>query len=803
MFAAILSAFLVTTLPLLQSNAANLTFAAILHLSVQLSNLTSPSNTPFTTPDFNVSSNAAVVNGLLFSSLALILVAAFLAMLIKGCIREFDHGMRAITSAETLAKERECRLQSVERWMIPQLVTFLPVLVQVSLALFCAGLVVFLWPIYSAIAYGMLAIFSAALLFYAIITCIPFLDEFSTFSSPFSRQFLWGRAACVAIFRSTAPSMPRRRRRPQSHLSPIFQRLRTIGRLCFRGLNVDESQTAHKWLEHRRSFRYDRSHLSIIDRLATSTVKSFENLPVFLSIFDQSVDPSLQLQRNGDSGVLLGSVLPMITGVYDLSLHNARNILRILCLSYERYPIRSSEGRIARIICDRLEQTDSSPVDAILVHLLRTRMLDWDIDQHPRRWEAAYANIHNLEPDQESLENLLWAVNVATVCPTFPYAPITTGNEYTIQQCLRLLRSILIFAGRIPGNSPVKSQLIHANIQAIERVGSAILRGYRGTKHVIQQRGLFALSKMYPADQVDIGVLSDIFIAARGDEKYSVFRELGIPLLLLVAEIDQNNARTRAAFDLVLGDSDVAYWTSGLNGLWDAHHIDPSFLITAAASIAMGHTGAPPELDLLRYFSIFLLQYDRCTQQQVTRIDKAALEFIQSALTFVQAKFELDPESLMAALEPSNPWLVLHLNNVTGRPATVPAEAIAGMDWTENDACRFIASARLRLYIADTVPPEPALLALFRRSSSYVVRGKLRELAQAQAAQEHSEGTDRPAVPVVGRGHAGLPHVRSMTESEPVNSVPLRRRVDSSSGQPANESAEEHMDPLRVVGAAV
>ena len=25
---------------------------------------------------------------------------------------------------------------------------------------------------------------------------------------------------------------------------------------------------------------------------------------------------------------------------------------------------------------------------------------------------------------------------------------------------------------------------------------------------------------------------------------------------------------------LVLGDSDITYWTSGLNGLWGAHHVD-------------------------------------------------------------------------------------------------------------------------------------------------------------------------------------------------------------------------------------
>jgi hypothetical protein len=739
----------------------------------------------------------------MFTSLALLLVAAFLAMLIKGWIREFDRGMRAITRAEMLAKERECRLQSVERWRIPELVTFLPLLVQLSLALFCAALVVFLWPIHPTIACAMLAIFAAALLFYVSITLIPLFDEFSTFSSPFSRQVLWARAACAALSRSTNPPSSRRRQRGTLHHSTIIRRLRSFGRLCFRGLTVEQSHAAHKWVEHRRSFRYDQSHISIVDRLATSTVKTLENLPIFLSIFDQSIVPSLQLQRNGNSGVLLSSVLPMISGAYDLSLHNARNLLRVLCLAFERYPSRSCEGRIARIVCDRLEQTDSSPIDAILVHLLRTRMLDWDIDQHPRRWEEAYRDICNLEPDQENLENLLWAVHVAAVYPTFPYAPMSTGNEYTLQQCLRLLRSILIFVGRIPGGFPVKAQLIQAIIQAIERVGSAILHGYRCTKHGAQQRGLFAISKMHPAaDQVDIGVLSGIFIAARGDEKYPVFRELGIPLLLVAAEIDQSNARTRAAFDLVLGDSDVTYWTSGLNGLWDAHHVDPSFLITAAASIAMGHTGVPSDLDLLRHFSIFLLQYDRCTHHQVTRIDRPALDFIQAALTFIQQKFHLSPGYVLEVLEPSNPWLVLHLNNITSCPATVSAEAVARMDWTENEASQLIAISRLELYVSGTVPPEPALLALFRRSSSYGVRAKIRDLMQAMSA---------------GLGNADLPvpHVEQQSEPQDAQytgsmarsglqrSVLLGRPGDSFCEQPGDEAIEEQPDPFCVAGIAV
>ena len=47
------------------------------------------------------------------------------------------------------------------------------------------------------------------------------------------------------------------------------------------------------------------------------------------------------------------------------------------------------------------------------------------------------------------------------------------------------------------------------------------------------------------------------------------------------------------------------------------------------------------------------------------------------------------------------------------------------MDCTENEACQLIAISRPQLYVLETVPLEPALPALFRRPSSYVVRAKI------------------------------------------------------------------------------
>jgi len=91
LFAAFLSAFLLFLIPQLQPNSTNVTMDVLIHISQQLNNLTTPAFVP--TP-FQVSSNVPAVDMLFFLSLTLFLIDAFLAMLVKGWLHEFDHGWR-------------------------------------------------------------------------------------------------------------------------------------------------------------------------------------------------------------------------------------------------------------------------------------------------------------------------------------------------------------------------------------------------------------------------------------------------------------------------------------------------------------------------------------------------------------------------------------------------------------------------------------------------------------------------------------------------------------------------------------
>src|SRR5258706_8936342 len=69
LFAAFLSAFLVFLIPQLQANSTDVAMDVLIHISRQLSNLTTPAFEPTA---FQVSSNLFLVNMLCFLSLALV-----------------------------------------------------------------------------------------------------------------------------------------------------------------------------------------------------------------------------------------------------------------------------------------------------------------------------------------------------------------------------------------------------------------------------------------------------------------------------------------------------------------------------------------------------------------------------------------------------------------------------------------------------------------------------------------------------------------------------------------------------------
>jgi len=142
---------------------------------------------PYVPAEFSPPDHIVVVNALFYASLGVMILAAFIAMLIKSWVHEFDRGLRAMSLPEQRAKTREFRYLGMEYWKLPEMVAILPSLIQISLLLFSIGLVLFLFHI-SKPSFGVTtAILGIGVLYYSITTSISVFVTSSPFHSPLSR----------------------------------------------------------------------------------------------------------------------------------------------------------------------------------------------------------------------------------------------------------------------------------------------------------------------------------------------------------------------------------------------------------------------------------------------------------------------------------------------------------------------------------------------------------------------------------------------------------------------------------------
>jgi hypothetical protein len=142
---------------------------------------------PYVAPDFSPPEHIVIVNALFYASLGVIVLAAFIALLIKSWVREFDRGLRAMSLPEQRAKTREFRYLGMERWKLPEMVRILPLLIQISLLLFSTGLALFLFHISTPSFAVNTAFFGIGILYHVMTTSISVFVTSSPFHSPLSR----------------------------------------------------------------------------------------------------------------------------------------------------------------------------------------------------------------------------------------------------------------------------------------------------------------------------------------------------------------------------------------------------------------------------------------------------------------------------------------------------------------------------------------------------------------------------------------------------------------------------------------
>jgi hypothetical protein len=179
-----LSAFLIELLGRLEQDPMDIIQDVLIYQTQMMRN---SSLGPYVPADFSPPEHIVVVNALFYASLGVMILAAFIAMVIKSWVREFDRGLRAMSLPEQRAKTREFRYLGMERWKLPEMVAVLPFLIQISLLLFAIGLALFLFQISKPSFAVIIAIFGVGVLYYAMTTSVSVFVTSSPFHSPLSR----------------------------------------------------------------------------------------------------------------------------------------------------------------------------------------------------------------------------------------------------------------------------------------------------------------------------------------------------------------------------------------------------------------------------------------------------------------------------------------------------------------------------------------------------------------------------------------------------------------------------------------
>ncbi|KAF9255865.1 hypothetical protein L218DRAFT_847509, partial [Marasmius fiardii PR-910] len=168
LFSAVVTAFTIESYQWLREDPQDTTVALLKQISYWQEH--GQSLTP--DPRFTPASSDVRINAYWFLSLILALIDALFGLLCKQWVREHQRQTNTRTPRQTLAL-RWLRSQSFERWHVPSILASLPILLEVALFLFFAGLLELLWSRHHLLFSIALGTIGLAILFYVVTTILP------------------------------------------------------------------------------------------------------------------------------------------------------------------------------------------------------------------------------------------------------------------------------------------------------------------------------------------------------------------------------------------------------------------------------------------------------------------------------------------------------------------------------------------------------------------------------------------------------------------------------------------------------
>jgi hypothetical protein len=760
LFAAFLSAFLIFAMSLFQPDIST---DILQHISLQLSNSSTPA---FTSAPFTATYKVNVTNGLLFASLALVIVDAFLAMLVKGWLRDYDR-LQIINIPELRARERERRLQGVERWRMEDLVSALPIIIQLSLFLFCAGLLVLLSTLNvltTSIVGGLLA---CGLGIYAATMLVSIYDPYAPYASPVSRAL----AAPVRRWSaSLVTSISQWLERLTSYHSSVSVILHSIAMRFHGGVHnelldpgtelptlvaADHDCSQHPEQpchiaeelpvdatlasdirdipEERDEDRRNRqTHADILKRMVETTPEGNDNIPLFLAILDQPITHGyLRPQSINVWKQLFDLVFPVLRSNPSLVTPST---LRTLIRTWNFYSETSDSIDIA--VTERLaiftnEFLKGGKPEALFVEKLR---------QVPERLYSLCEPLEKLEWNEDIAAELLWVID------TLPVHSPDIDSRGKRDGVIALLRSSLIYLYQ----APVHSRLYGPLLRTMTLVVLSLAKRGPDPKAPTRQtrRYMFSGECQQPLSDTVFFVTPDVFEHTDGRRSLELFFDAStevaahrtadikqVILPWLVCSVKNHNFELldKVTLTNMDGDRGISGFMPELWELWKIGHVNRRHILHAAAYISNGSWSDEASQNVMVTFQA----YDSQVEKNPGLIKEPALYFISAVTEWCRSNKE------RPSFRFRFPWLILHVDNLWKCPTTLKDTELLHLTFDGPGPTKGldrIVFDRLDLYQPHgSLPVEPRLLWVFLFSWDQGISLYVFELCLKMLAEQKSE----------------------------------------------------------------
>jgi len=730
----------------------------LIHISQQLSNSTTPAFEPTA---FQVSPSAAAVNMLFFLSLALVLIDAFLAMLVKGWLQEFDRGWRKYTIAHLRAQERERRLKELERWKLHELVGLLPILIQGSLFLFCIGLLVLIFPFHLPSAILCSLMFLSVVGFYVFTTYVSIVNDYAPFSSPVSRLLAHGlamlqtwhipiprtvRRIASAISCHNRPPPPSQDRQadtdtPDEAAQPLPSNSRVTN--LARPDNPDAAPRSRSGID-------PQTHVHVLERLVTVTEEAVENIPIFLELLDQPVKHlTLRPCTMEKWNELLHITFRLLGDQSSFSVSAAWTLARtmMICYNYD-----TADQQLYLTLQNHLDsrehddRTSRMPLNVLFSPYLSFWLCESD-------GSDLWRKIAFLEPSDAADAELLWMVNTSHRTMGFDHGPSacfseTLGGQF--DRYLDFFTAVLTYVSSTEQSRRSKVPITFAVIYAMRAIRSAI--DQRGINSI---EGLYTLpvtacnSESMPmtfcrvdgSDALDLwspDSIQSIKDLLQWDPRSPVWMLNAFRLSLIAALYVDNTKQPHARSDFadLLNQTDI----TNLRFSYPDAHDDGKlaiylYMVVFRKPFEYNHDPLAAlygviyrtiyELSPLQLFGLRVLEI------AVKHLHKTAASSSDWLKRFQGCRSIGSPDlTIPRVFRQVDHWILLHLDTLIAPKPYLLLEKVEELEWSDTPEKVHIAKARLDLYdsLADVghkadkeSKPNPGLLKVFLWSKDHGV----------------------------------------------------------------------------------